>query len=222
MAYSLAPFALSDKPDALPHLKYGLFASGNLFHVLGVEPTLGRGFRPDEDKVPGRDAVVVLSHDLWVSEFGSDPSVIGRKVRLNGTNFTIVGVAPEHFTGVDQYFRPALFVPIAMSARMGQQDALEKRDNRWLDVKGRLKPGVTAPQAQADLVSIASALERTYPDTNRNQKARVETEFQLRIEQDQPDSQLVAMLLTLALSVLLVACANVAGPVAQPCPCAFA
>ena len=211
MAYSLAPFGLSEKPDALPHLKYGLFASGNIFNVLGVEPALGRGFRPDEDKVPGRDAVVVLSHDLWVSEFGADPSVIGRKVRLNRTEFTIIGVAPDRFTGLDQYFRPALFVPIAMAARIGQQDALEKRDNRWLSVKGRLKPGVTAPQAQADLVSIASAFERTYPDTNRKLKARVETELQLRIEQDQPDSQLVAMLMTLAFSVLLVACANVAG-----------
>ncbi|MGI8960186.1 MAG: ABC transporter permease [Bryobacteraceae bacterium] len=211
MAYSLVPFGLSEKPEALTHLKYGLFASGNFFRVLGVEPALGRGFRPEEDKVPGRDAVVVLSHDLWVSEFGADRSVIGRKVRLNGTEFTIIGVAPNHFTGVDQYFRPALFVPIAMSARIGQQDALEKRDNRWLNVKGRLRPGVTAPQAQADLVSVASALERTYPNTNRNQKARVETELQLRIERDQPDSQLVAMLMTLAFSVLLVACANVAG-----------
>ncbi|MGI9070364.1 MAG: ABC transporter permease [Bryobacteraceae bacterium] len=211
MAYSLAPFGLSEKPDSLPHLKYGLFVSENFFRVLGVEPVLGRGFRSNEDKIPGRDAVVVLSHNLWVTQFGADRSVIGRKVRLNGTDFTIVGVAPEHFTGVDQYFRPALFVPIAMSARVGQQDALEKRDNRWLNVKGRLKPGVTAPQAQADLVSITSALARMYPDTNRNQKARVQTEFQVRIEQDQPDSQLVAMLLTLALSVLLVACANVAG-----------
>jgi predicted permease len=195
----------------LPQLKYGLFVSGNFFQVLGVEPVLGRGFRSDEDKVPGRDAVVVLSHDLWVSQFGADPSAVGRKVRLTGTEFTIVGVAPEHFTGVDQYLRPALFVPIAMSARVGQQDALEKRDNRWLTAKGRLKPDVTTVQAQADLVSIASELERTYPDTNRNQKARVETELQLRIEQDSVDAQLIAMLMTLALSVLVVACANVAG-----------
>ncbi|MFL6352911.1 MAG: ABC transporter permease [Bryobacteraceae bacterium] len=211
LAYSLAPFGLSDKPEALPHLKYGLFVSGNFFHVLGIGPMLGRGFRSDEDKVPGRDAVVVLSHDLWTSQFAADPAVIGRKVRLNGTEFTIIGVSRERFTGMDQYFRPALFVPLAMSARLGQQDALEKRDNRWLSVKGRLKAGITAAQAQADLGSIASALERMYPDTNRKQKARVETEIQVRVEQDQADAQLIGMLLTLALSVLLVACANVAG-----------
>ncbi len=192
-------------------MKYGLYVSGNFFQVLGVEPALGRGFRPDEDQVPGRDAVVVLSHDLWSSQFGADASVIGRKLRLNGVEFTIVGVAPQHFTGMDQYFRPALFVPIAMAPRIGQQDSLEKRDSRWLSVKGRLKPGVTLAQAHADLASIAAALERMYPDTDRNQSVRVKTELQLRIEQDSVDSQLVAMLMTLALSVLLVACANVAG-----------
>jgi len=163
IAYSLAPFGLSKKLETSPRLKYGLFVSGNFFRVLGVEPVLGRGFRADEDKVPGRDAVVVLSHDLWSSQFGADRSVIGRKLRLNGVEFTVVGVAPEHFTGVDQYFRPALFVPIAISPRIGQKDSLEKRDVRWLNVKGRLKPGVTTTQAQADLASIASALERMYP-----------------------------------------------------------
>jgi macrolide transport system ATP-binding/permease protein len=211
VAYSLGPFGLSEKPDAVPELKYGMFISGNFFRVLGVDPALGRSFRADEDNVPGRDAVVVLSHDLWASRFNANPSIPGKKLRLNGREFTIIGVAPEHFTGVDQYFRPALFVPLAMAPRLGKPDALEKRDDRWLMVKGRLKSGVNTTQAQADLASLASALERTYPNSNRNQKARVETELQLRIEQDPPDSQLVAMLMTLAICVLLVACANVAG-----------
>lgn len=211
LAYSLAPFGLSEKPEAVPQLKYGMFVSGNFFRVLGVDPALGRSFRADEDQVPGRDAVVVLSHDLWASRFNGDPSIPGKKLRLNGIEFTIIGVAPEHFTGVEQYLRPALFVPLAMAPRLGKPDALEKRDNRWLMVKGRLKSGVTITQAQADLGSVASALEHTYPDSNRDQKARVESELQLRIEQDPPDSQLVAMLMTLAICVLLVACANVAG-----------
>ncbi len=211
IAYSLAPFGLSEKVESSPRLTYGLFVSGNFFQVLGVEPALGRGFLPNEDKVQGRDAVVVLSHDFWSNQLGANPSVIGRKLRLNGVEFTVVGVAPQHFTGMDQYFRPALFVPIAMAPRIGQQESLEKRDVRWLNIKGRLRPGVTTTQAQVDLASIAAALERMYPDTNRNQSVRVKTEFQLRIEQDPWDSQLVAMLMTLALSVLLVACANVAG-----------
>lgn len=109
IAYSLAPFGLSQKPGAVAELKYGLFVSANFFSALGVNPALGRGFRPDEDRVPGRDAVVVLSHDLWASNFSADASVVGKKVRLNGIEFTIVGVTPEQFTGVDQYIRPALF-----------------------------------------------------------------------------------------------------------------
>ncbi|MBV9302212.1 MAG: ABC transporter permease [Acidobacteriaceae bacterium] len=211
MAYSLFPFGFAEKPSALAQVKYGMFVSGNFFGVLHVDPALGRAFRSDEDKVPGRDAVVVLSHDLWTSQFGSDPAAVGRKIRLNGTEFTIIGVAPEQFTGVDQLFRPAFYVPIAMASVEGDKDLLEKRDNRWLTVKGRLKPGITMPQAEADLTSIASALARMYPDTDRNVRARVETELQLRIEEDPPDSQLIAMLMTLAVCVLLVACANVAA-----------
>lgn len=90
-------------------------------------------------------------------------------------------------------------------------NVLERRDDRSLAVKGRLKPGITTVQAQADLTSLAAALERTCRATNRNQKARVETELQLRIEQDPPDAQLIAMLMTLAICVLLIACSNVAG-----------
>jgi predicted permease len=161
--------------------------------------------------VVGRDAVVVLSHDSWLNDFGADRSVIGRPLRLNGTDFTIIGVAPEYFTGVDQFFRPALFVPISMSPRIANENKLEDRGARWLSVKGRLRPDVTTIRAGADLKAIAHALAQMHPSTNRDQTARVETEFQLRVEQDPPDAQLVAMLMILAGCVLLIACANVAG-----------
>ena len=72
---------------------------------MGVEPELGRAFRPDEDQVPGRDAVVMLGHDFWQREFGADRSIIGRTVRLNGIDFTVIGVTPAGFTGLDQYIR---------------------------------------------------------------------------------------------------------------------
>ena len=86
--------------------KGGMMVSGNYFRVLGVEPQLGRGFREDEDEVPGRDAVVVLGPDFWKHEFASDPSVVGRTVRLNGTDFTVIGVAPESFPGM-LHLRPS-------------------------------------------------------------------------------------------------------------------
>jgi predicted permease len=211
LAGAWGQFGFTPNPRLLPHMKYGLFVSGNLFRVLGVEPALGRGFRPDEDKAEGRDAVVVLGHDFWVSQFDASPSVLGSHVRLNGIEFTVIGVAPEHFTGIDQFLRPALFVPLAMSSRMAQQSSLHKRDVRWLFIKGRLKPGVGMDQAVADIAAISKGLQKTYPDTDRDQQLRVETELQARIDQAPPMAAFVGMLVLLGLCVLAVACANVAG-----------
>jgi MacB-like periplasmic core domain len=160
-AYSFFGFA----PDAatLPRMKFGAFVSGNFFEVLGVAPIIGRAFRPEEDLSVGRDAVVVLSHDFWVAEYGARRSVIGGKLWLNGVEFTIIGVAPESFTGTDQFLNPALYVPFAMSARLANRNNLDERQLRWLTVKGRLKPGAGIAQAQADLSAIASVLRNTYP-----------------------------------------------------------
>ena len=210
-ACSYGQFGFSPDAQTLPRMKFGLFVSGNFFHVLGVEPTIGRGFRLDEDQAEGRDAVVVLSHDFWVSQFNANPAVLGSRMRLNGVEFTVIGVAPERFTGIDQYLRPALFIPLAISPRIGQQNNLHKRDVRWLFVKGRAKPGVGVAQAQADIGSIGQQLQKTYPQTNRDQRFKVETELQMRVEQSPPDAAMAAMLVLLGLCVLAVACANVAG-----------
>src|SRR5262245_11597552 len=104
-AYNLFSVGLSQNVETQPQLKMGYLVSGNFFQVLRVEPQLGRRFRPDEDKVPGRDAVVVLSHELWKSEFGGDPFVVGRHVRINDVDFSIIAVMPESFTGIDHLFR---------------------------------------------------------------------------------------------------------------------
>jgi predicted permease len=211
IAYQYGQFGYAPNASVVPTVQYGLFVSGNFFRILGVKPTLGRTFRASEDQVPGRDRVVVVSHDFWASHLGGAASAIGAKLRLSGIEFTVIGVAPATFTGIDQFLRPALFVPIAMSPALSATDNLNKRDNRWLNVKGRLKPGVTNAMAEADLNAIAHALERMYPTEPRNQKVRVETELALRIEQSPPDAGLVEMLVLLAICVLLVACANVAG-----------
>lgn len=208
-AYSYFGFAAD--PTSLPRMKFGMFASGNFFRVLGVEPVLGRGFRDDEDRVPGRDAVVVLGHDFWVSEYHSDPSITGKKIRLNGVDFTIIGVAPESFTGTDQFIRPALYVPFAMAARMGNAGDLNRRDVRWVDAKGRLKPGVSLAQAQADIGAIANALRTMYPKADANLQIKVESQLQFQAEMSPPDTALMIMLGVLAVCVLLVTCANVAG-----------
>ena len=125
---------------------------------------------------------------------------------------TVIGVTPERFTGIDnQDIKPSLFVPLAMSARLDQQDILERRDARWLTVKGRLKPGTSITQAQADLAGIAARLEQLYPVTNRDQKIQVQTEFRLRVKESPPAAGVAVMQGLLSLCVLLVACANVAG-----------
>jgi hypothetical protein len=126
-------------------MKYGALVSGNFFSVLGVRPELGRGFRADEDKVPGRDAVVVLSHDLWTTEFASSPDVIGKSIFLNGFPFTVVGVTPESFRGPNVMIHADLYVPLAMEPKLAgesQRSELETRGLRVLTVQGRLKPGV--------------------------------------------------------------------------------
>lgn len=214
VAYTVAPFGFAARPDALPQVKYGLMVSGNLFQAMGVEPALGRSFRPDEDQVPGRDAVVVLGYEFWMLQFSGDRTVIGKTVRLNGVDFTIVGVAPKDFTGMDQYLRLPLFVPLHMAPRLSadpEKPLLETRDRRGLEVKGRLKPGVSLARAQAELQAIAKGLEQTYPATNHDQSIEIQTEFQARVANDPTDAALVAMLLTLSGLVLLVACANVAN-----------
>src|SRR4030095_6264469 len=104
VASTLFRFGFSVSPDMLRKVKYGLVVSGNLFQAMGVTPVLGRAFRLEEDEVPGRDAVVILGHDFWRDEFGGDTHVIGRTIRLNGLDFTVIGVAPETFTGMDEFF----------------------------------------------------------------------------------------------------------------------
>jgi predicted permease len=205
---------ISSRPDALPKITMGMMVTGNFFGVLNLDPELGRFFLPQEDQVPGRDAVVVLSHELWTQQFASNPAIVGHKVRISGIDFTVIGVAPEKFTGLDLYVHPSLYVPLMMFQRLStspDDHLLESRSQRDLTVKGRLKPGVTLDQARAELHVIARNLERSYPDTNRNVGALVNTEIQERFRQDPIDSQLSEMLIALAGAVLLVACANVAG-----------
>ncbi len=212
IAAGFSRFGFSPNATELPKIAYGVFVSGNFFRTLGVQPALGRAFLDSEDQAVGRDAVVVLGHDFWVSQFNANPSVVGSTIRLNGVECTIVGVASAQFTGIDnQDFKPSLFAPLATSPRLNQQNTLERRDIRWLTVKGRLKSGIGIAQAQADLASIARRLEQLYPVTNRDQKIQVQTEFQLRVKEVPPDLGIAAMQGLLALCVLLVACANVAG-----------
>jgi len=207
-------FAFGVAPDktTLPKMKYGALVSGNFFSVLGVRPGLGRAFRADEDKVPGRDAVVVLGHDFWETEFGSSPDVIGKTLFLNGLPFTVVGVAPEPFRGPIIWLRADLYVPLAMQpalAGTSQTNELEMRGLRVLRVQGRLKPGVSVRQAAAEARVISQQLAQAYPATNRTCWLEVGTYWQTQIEQYSVPALAFLLMMMLAGVVLLIACANI-------------
>jgi predicted permease len=201
-------------PGATPRVKGGMMVSGNYFRVLGVEPQVGRGFREDEDAVPGRDAVVILGTDFWKHEFAGDPAVVGKTIRLNGTDFTVIGVAPETFPGMLIFSRPDFYMPLAMARVFStnpQKRFLEDRDDRELSVKARLKPGTTRQQAQSELAVLAQNFEREYPQINRDRGAAVRTQFDMRTQLDDVNWKFSVIFAVLALAVLLVACTNVAG-----------
>jgi macrolide transport system ATP-binding/permease protein len=203
----------SAEPGATPRIKGGMMVSANYFHALGVEPRLGRGFREDEDQVPGRDAVVVLGPDFWKHEFSSDPSVLGRTIRLNGAKFTVIGVAPDTFPGMLTFGHPDFYMPLAMAPVFStniQKNFFEDRDDRELTVKARLKPGMTLAQARNELAVIAKNFEDEYPNVNRGRGAAVYTQFQSRTIEDE-NWKFGVIFVILALAVLLVACTNVAG-----------
>jgi predicted permease len=203
----------SAEPGETPRVKGGMMVSGNYFQVLGVEPRLGRGFREEEDQVAGRDAVVVLGPDFWRHEFASDPFVLGRKIRLNGTEFTVIGVAPDTFPGLLTFGHPDFYMPLAMAHVFStnlRKNFFEDRDDRELNVKARLKPGTTLQQARNELAVVAKNFEAEYPDVNRSRGAAVYTQFEMRTREDENWKYGVVFVI-LALAVMLVACTNVAG-----------
>jgi predicted permease len=210
----LVSVGYSAEAGTTPRVKGGLLVSGNYFRVLGVEPALGRGFRDDEDQVPGRDAVVVLGPEFWKNEFGSAPSVVGRTIRLNGREFTVIGVAPEGFTGLYIFNRPDFYVPLAMSRMFStslQKDFFLDRDDRELTVRARLKRDVPLREARTELAGLARSLERDYPKMNHDRGATVRTAFEMRTRDSDANWKFSVIFTVLALAVLLVACTNAAG-----------
>jgi predicted permease len=207
-------FSFGFAPDktTLPQMRFGTLVSGDFFSVLDIPPALGRGFRADEDKVPGRDAVVVLGHDLWETEFGSNPDVIGKSIFLNGLSFTVVGVGQESFHGPNAFMRADLYVPLAMQpvlAGESGENELEMRGLRGMMVLGRLKRGVRVGQAAAEAELISRRLAQAYPKTNSTCSLRVATQHDAQINGISMLVVIVLFMSALSAVVLLIACANV-------------
>jgi len=220
-AFRLIVASFADRTDQPPQRKFGMAVSGNVFDMLGVQPILGRAIGIDDDRVVGRDPVVVLDHDLWKQQFSGDPRVIGRTIRIASVDMTVVGVMPEGFTGPDQFVHPGFYVPFAIMPALktvGTRLELTSRDVRNIAVKGRLKPGVSLEQAAQDVALIGESLQRAYPDTNRNYGLTAQTEFAARVAARPQLAGAAVMVMTLSFTVLLVACANLAGLLTSRAP----
>jgi len=174
--------------------------TGDFFDVLGVEAGLGRVLQPADDR-PGAQRVAVLSNRLWKSRFGADPEVLGRSILLNGTPHSVVGVMPESFWFLTREFD--VWVPFAWPAADWQN-----RGSHFLEVVGRLKPGVEPRAANAEMQSIARAMEAENPDTNANLGAHIVPLRQRLFGDLRP--ALLALLGAVTL-VLIIACVNVAN-----------
>jgi predicted permease len=199
-----------------PEQIVGEMVSGSFFDLLGVVPVAGRGFLPDEDSVPGAKPVTVLSYAFWQRRLGGDQGVVGRTITLNGSAFTVVGVAPAGFKGTNALFSPALWVPTMAHPQVARGFLQENMDSRralLFGGIGRLKPGVTIEQAQANLRTIADRLAREYPDDNGGRSIALMPLAQSTINPGfrQNMVKVGGLLTTIVGLVLLIACANVAN-----------
>ena len=193
---------------------WGQAVSSNYFDVMQVKPFMGRAFLPEEDGAPGAHPVVVLGHSLWERRLGSDPNIVGKKLRLNNRPYDVIGVAPKFFKGSKFALSMDFWVPLAMVEELrGVTGWLNSRDSHWMNVIGRLKPGVSLAQASSEMNAVSSRLNQIYPNDRASAtQARVLTESDGRWgEATVVFKSASAVAMAIVGLVLLIACANVAN-----------
>jgi putative ABC transport system permease protein len=195
--------SLSGKGQQPEAISYAA-VSPNYFSVFGVSPARGRDFLVGEDQA-GRDHVLILSHGLWERRFGSDPSVVGRVVRLNREDYIVAGVMPADFRLLG--FTPQLWTPLTLTAADATADA---RKNRFLDLFARLAPGVTLQQVRAHMNLLAQQAQQDFPaiEGHWGASARMLPDF---LQYNFNIRTALVVMMTVVGFVLLIACANVAG-----------
>ena len=202
--------------DGANNVVPGALVSGNYFDVLGVRAAYGRTFSSAETPVPGSSPIVVISDGLWKRYFGADPNIVGRKIRLNAHSFTVAGVAPRSFAGANVGIPLDLWVPLNTQAIFIPRnevpgDLLQARGERWLQVIGRIRSGITVTQSQSRMSILADELGKLFPATNAKQSITV---VHLGDGPDSLESNLapvIKMLMCIVVLVLLIACFNVAN-----------
>ena len=199
-----------DRPQRL----FTQIVTDNYFDVLGIKPLLGRTFGPEDFAARGGSPVVFLAHAFWLSRFGGDPGIVGRKLILNGGAYTVVGVGPAGFKGTNTFNGPDLWFPISMYQQLSPlRRYIDNRSWQMFEMIGRLAPGVSAERAESTLKTLAGRLEKEYPDANRDQTVRVLPLAQASIEPQQRQVYVRAGILLTAVVglLLLIACSNVSS-----------
>jgi predicted permease len=211
-AYNFAQINLNKGPGDSVQL-FGNVVAGNYFDVLGVKPALGRGFFPDEDRTESANPVVVLSDGCWKREFGGDPGIVNQTISLNRREFTVVGIAPPDFTGLNIGGAPDFWAPMMMHNELQPDLNIfynARRGLAFLPV-ARLKEGTTLEHAQAEMTALAASLEKEYPRDNEGRGVRLVPLLEARTNPDGDGelAQTFIILMSVVGIVLLIACANV-------------
>jgi predicted permease len=198
----------TDKPERI----YGALTTANYFDVLGVRPILGRGFLPAEEQRRGGGSVAVISESMWRARFGSDRSIIGRTIQINRRLYTIVGVAPPDFQGCKTGLRTDVWIPLGMDPFVWGPNRPEDRGAFWLQVLGKLKPGVDRRQAEGELNLLMQQIIENSRNVDRGpSQITLDPLWRSPFGANVYMYKTLPMLLALAAVLLLLACANVAN-----------
>ena len=210
VGYRISPMNL--EVGGGPNRVWGYLATGNYFDVLGVAPEAGRFFHQEDDQRPGASPFAVLSYDCWQRRFGGDPKIIGGTIQINRLSYTVFGVAPRGFHGTELFYWPEVWVPMMMQPLIeAGNSSLDERTTFDTWVIGRLKPGVSPAQAEADLNIIAADLAREYPAPNKGLQLKLARPGLIGDALRGPVKAFTTGVLGLAVLVLLTACANLAS-----------
>jgi predicted permease len=183
-------------------------ASGNYFDALGIQPYLGRFFHSSDEHGPNSSPYIVLSYAYWKSHFHGDPSVVGHAVQLNKFPYTILGVAPPKFRGIELFFSPDYWVPLVNQEQVEGWNSLNSRAARGIWIVGRVKDGVSSVQATADLNSVGAYLAKNYPKEDEQTSFALARPGLMGDTLGRPVRAFLTGLMALAGLILLGACAN--------------
>ncbi|HZQ52399.1 MAG TPA: ABC transporter permease [Bryobacteraceae bacterium] len=213
-----SPRIVTFQPHGESERMFAELVTGNYFAALGLKPALGRFFSSSEDTPPGAHPVAVMNYATWQGRFGGARDIVGRALRLNNLEFTVIGVAPPGFIGVNAIFGPNLWIPASMAEQLlpnEMQNALAERSKKLFQGVGRLKPGITRAQAQANVAALGAGLRREYPEADEGYDvaARPIEDVLLGSSGAGPGSIQFAGagLLIIVGIVLLIACSNIAN-----------